>query len=244
MITRQAQEYAAHELKRRLAPRHGLAIGWVVLWTPLLWMLSALLGASALLFNWPFRGQAWNGFGFGFALGAVLFLCFPCRPLYVLGHELTHWLAAKITFHKTGKLRVGLRQGSIDIPKPTLFIVLAPYIIPFYLLISLPIIAILAACWSTRPAAFSAAAGAWLGLCGSYHIVLTILALTSGQRDLDFRGPVLSYSFIVFGNLLVLFLALVLLSRQWRQAWELPWHLLECCFLFLHEKLAMAIRNA
>ena len=238
MITRKAEEYAARELKKRLSPRHGLSIWWVLLWTPLLWALSALLLASLPhLPSQTFTGLATNGFGFGFALGAVLFLNFPCRPVYVLGHELTHWLAAKLTFHQTGKLRLGLRQGSIDIPKPTLFIVLAPYVVPFYLLLSLGAIAVLTHCWNSRPDIFPLMAGIWLGLCYSYHIVLTILALAHGQSDLDFRGPVLSYSAIVFGNLLIMYLLLAGAGHQWGRAWQIPWQILRQSYRFLHNQL-------
>lgn len=227
MITRKAQDYAVSELKRRLSPRHGLSIWWVILWTPLLWLASVWLVVSLWRFPKGFV-TGWPAYAFAgaFALGGILFCFFPLRPLYVFGHELTHWLAAVLTAHQVGALRLGLRKGSVDITQPTLFIALAPYFIPLYLVLSAGLLAFTRLCWPTTPDFFWGIAFAWLGLCYSYHLVLTILALTHGQSDLQFRGPVLSYAIIVFGNLLVLYLAMVLLSGNWHASWEVPWQIL------------------
>ena len=228
MITRKAKQQAQRELKRRKAPRHGLSIVWVILWSPVLWMLTGLLAVS--LWRFPkdfFNGLAASSFAFAFALGSVLFVCFPCRPLYVFGHELTHWLAALVTGHKADFPRLGLQKGSVNVTQPTLFIALAPYFFPFLLFLSAIAIAIIRLFWHNAPALFWNFAFAWLGLCYSYHIVLTILALAHGQSDLQFRGPVLSYSVILFGNFLVLYLSMVLISQNWRGGWEIPWQLIK-----------------
>lgn len=226
-MTRQAEEFAVQELQRRLAPRHGLSIWWVILWVPVLWLASAWLVASLWRFPKDFVA-GWPAFSFAvaFITGGVLFCVYPCRPLYVFGHELTHWLAAVFTAHQTGALRLGLRRGSVEIPRPTLFIALSPYFIPLFLLLSAGLFAFAGFCWPNAPLPFWCVAFAWLGLCYSYHIVLTILALAHGQSDLQYRGPALSYAVIVFGNLLVLYLAMVMLSQNWRACWEIPWRIL------------------
>lgn len=226
MTTQKAVEYAKRELKRRKAPRHGLSIVWVILWTPVLWFLVGLLVVS--LWQFPkdfFTGLKAASFAFAFALGSVLFVCFPCRPVYVFGHELTHWFAAVLTGHKADFPRLGLQKGSVNVTQPTLFIALAPYFLPFFLILSAIALAIIRIFWHEAPVLFWNLAFAWLGLCYSYHLVLTILALGRGQSDLQFRGPVLSYSVIVFGNLLVLYLSLVLVSQNWRGGWNIPWQL-------------------
>ncbi|MBQ4481067.1 MAG: hypothetical protein II943_10560 [Victivallales bacterium] len=226
MTTRKAEEYAERELKRRLSPRHGLSIWWVILWVPVLWLASVLLLVSLWRFPKDFvTGWPAISFAVAFLAGSVLFCIFPCRPLYVFGHELTHWLAAVLTARQTGALRLGLRKGSVEIPRPTLFIALAPYFIPLFLLISAGLFAFAGLCWPSTPPLFWCAAFAWLGLCYSYHIVLTILALAHGQSDLQYRGPMLSYAVILFGNLLVLYLAMVMLSQNWRAGWEIPWQI-------------------
>ncbi|MBR4125462.1 MAG: hypothetical protein IKR13_04595, partial [Victivallales bacterium] len=123
MTTQKAVEYAKRELKRRKAPRHGLSIVWVILWTPVLWFLVGLLVVS--LWQFPkdfFTGLKAASFAFAFALGSVLFVCFPCRPVYVFGHELTHWFAAVLTGHKADFPRLGLQKGSVNVTQPTLFI--------------------------------------------------------------------------------------------------------------------------
>lgn len=231
MTTRQAKEYAVRELKRRRAPRHGLSIWWVILWTPLLWCFSAILVVS--LWRFPkdfFTGPASVAFAFAFALGSVLFVCFPCQPVYVFGHELTHWLAAVLTGHHADFPKLGLNKGSVNVIQPTLFIALAPYFLPLYLLVSAIAFAVVRLIATATPPIFWELAFGWLGLCYSYHIVLTILALARGQTDLKFRGPVLSYSVIVFGNLLVLYLALVVVSLEWRAAWSIPWQFISNLF--------------
>jgi hypothetical protein len=226
MSAHQTKDLVKRELKRRKAPRHGLSIVWVILWSPVLWILTGLLIVS--LWRFPkdfFNGLAASSFAFAFALGSVLFVCFPCRPLYVFGHELTHWFAAVLTGHKADFPRLGLQKGSVNVTQPTLFIALAPYFLPFFLILSAIAIAITRLFWHNAPSLFWNLAFAWLGLCYSYHIVLTILALAHGQSDLQFRGPVLSYSVIVFGNFLVLYLSLVLVSQNWRAGWNIPWQL-------------------
>ena len=227
MITRRAEEFAESELKRRLAPRHGLSVWWVVLWTPLLWLASAWLTVALWRFPKDFvAGAPAYAFACAFALGGILFCFFPMRPLYVFGHELTHWLAAVLTMHKTGALRLGLRKGSVEIPRPTLFIALAPYFIPLYLLLSAGLFTFAGLYCPVEPVAFWTVAFAWIGLCYSYHIVLTVLALAHGQSDLQYRGPVLSCAVIVLGNLLVLYLVMAMISQNWRAAWEVPWQIL------------------
>ncbi len=236
MMTRKAEQYAARELKRRRAPRHGLSIGWVIFWSPLLWLLSALLAASLWCFpKARFTGTAASAFAFAFALGSVLFVNFPCRPIYIFGHEFTHWLAALLTGHHADFPRLGLHKGSVNILQPTLFIALAPYFLPFFLLISAIVFSVIRLCNPQTTPLFWNLAFGWLGLCYSYHIVLTILALARGQSDLQFRGPVLSYSVILFGNLLVLYLAVVLVSQEWRAAWATPWRLVVLTYNFLNQ---------
>ena len=83
----------------------------------------------------------------GGALGLMLFGVSPLRPLYVIGHELTHWLAAKITFRKTGEIKLKWNQGYIEIIEPNGFIALAPYWVPFYFMLSACIVAFVMALW-------------------------------------------------------------------------------------------------
>ncbi len=140
-----------------------------------------------------------------FAAGLVLFSFLPLKPIYILGHELTHWLTAKLFRRRTGAFHWGLQSGSIAVDAPNGAIILAPYCIPFYFLLAL---GILAFCTLLRPAwaadsRFLMGAAVLLGLCYAYHLALTARALWHGQSDLRHCGVPLSLLFILGFNLLV-----------------------------------------
>ena len=182
----------------------------------LLWLPVALsLAAGAAFWLWRMLPAAQRRLEGGLpclrlglaalAAGLVLFGFLPLKPLYVLGHELTHWLAAKLFRRPTGAFHWGLQSGSVAVAAPNGAIILAPYCIPFYFLLAL---GVLAFCTLVRPAwaadtRFQAGAALLLGLCYAYHLALTARALWHGQSDLRHCGVLLSLVFIIGCNLLV-----------------------------------------
>lgn len=162
----------------------------------------------------------------GVAFGMLLFSFIPLQPIYVIGHELTHWLAAKITFHKTGKIKLKWNHGCIEIIDPNGFIALAPYWVPFFFLLSACIAAFVMAMWGNRMTMHARQGTAcWLGLMYAYHIALTIRALRCGQKDMEYCGKFLSWCIIVSMNLVTAFLAFAVASSDPLNAFAIPWRL-------------------
>jgi hypothetical protein len=155
--------------------------------------------------------------GVAFLAGLPLFSFLRLNPLYVFGHELTHWVMAKIFLRKTGRFQSGKAAGAVEVEKPNVWIILAPYVLPFYLLVIIGLygLIMLIANGSIHPYAVVAFA-ILLGLSYAYHVVLTIIALRAGQADLKMKGKILSLMMVITGNLLFVFMALIMATRQWR----------------------------
>ena len=178
----------------------AVALGWTILTLPLCVDPRTVL--------WP----AVAGF-----VTAELFLLSGLRlvRLYVVGHELTHWLAAKLCGRRTGRLRAEASRGSIEVDDPNALIVLAPYFVPVYSLAWIGLYGLLRMAVGTVPDWGVALFSAGLGATCAFHLTLTVLALQRGQEDLRLCGPVFSMSVVLFGNLALVFLALVVAGRLW-----------------------------
>lgn len=157
-----------------------------------------------------------------------LFLFRPVR-LYVLGHELSHALAAWASGAKVLGFSVGDKGGHVDLSYSNAFIALAPYVVPVYALGAAAGYRVLlwaAPAWAT--AGSRTAFLAVMGACLSFHLLHTAEALwTVRQPDLRHAGGALfSLSFIALANglalallLKCLFPASVSLARVWGSAW-------------------------
>ena len=158
----------------------------------------------------------------GFASGLILF-SIGCRflALYVVGHELTHWLAAKLFLRKTGTFRVGSASGCVAVERPNVWIVLAPYFIPVYTLIWIGFYGVF--CFWHGPATGRIAQlfHAGVGFSYAFHTVLTFQALLHGQQDLRLYGRTFSLSLILFCNLAILLVCLIVASRQFSYGTQL-----------------------
>ena len=166
----------------------------------------------------PVAGATLARFLIGVAVWLVLFFVLP-RPVrgYVLAHEFSHALAAWISGEKVSRLRVGKHGGSVLVSNPTLFIALAPYMLPFYSLLLLLGTAI-AGLWLDLSAWIP-----WmpflLGLTWSFHLSFTILSLALGQSDIHPFGPVCAYPVIFTGNLLILLPAIAWIAPVSLETW-------------------------
>lgn len=227
MLTRNAAKLAAREA-RRLRSREGLPWYLAIPATLFYAALALWMGASLLRlpkgFLWQ---QPWGRWILcGAAAGILLFAMFRLTPLYIVGHEMTHWLAAKLTGCPTGRIQLGLRKGFVEVQGGGGFVSLAPYVFPFYAVLWGGMVAFLSLlpldypAWA-RPAALALLGGAW-----AYHLVLTVYALRMGQSDLEFWGKIPSLAFILAGNLLFLFVLLALASPAPQDLWRIPWETL------------------
>ena len=64
--------------------------------------------------------------GGAFVVGLPLFCFLRLNSLYVFGHELTHWVMAKIFLRKTGRFQSGKNAGAVEVENPNVWIILAP----------------------------------------------------------------------------------------------------------------------
>ena len=191
-----------------------------LLLTPVLYLAAAVVAWTA--FALPVRVDRHLGLlpaGLGFAATLVLFVCGRrFVRLYVFGHELTHWLAAKLFRRRTGRLRVGRHSGSVEVEDPNAIIVLAPYIVPVYTLMVTGAYGVVRFLVEPFPAWGIAGFSAALGSPYAFHLDLTGLSLRYGRQDLRLCGPVFSIGLILLGNLALIFLALVVAGRHWDTA--------------------------
>lgn len=200
--------WASRLLRLALVPPLYLAtlvVGWTVLSLPL------CIDPRTVL--WPVAA--------GFVV-AELFLLSGLRlvRLYVVGHELTHWLAAKVFRRRTGRFRAEARSGSIEVEDPNALIVLAPYFVPVYTLAWVGVYGIVRMWVDPVPEWGVAVFSGGLGATYAFHVTLTGLALQRGQEDLRLCGPVFSVGVVLLGNLVLVFLALVVAGRLWGLAFN------------------------
>lgn len=162
--------------------------------------------------------------GLGFLAAHGLFaLRLRFIRLYVFGHELTHWFAAKLFRRRTGRFEVGRRGGSVEVENPNTLIVLAPYFVPVYTLAWIGAYGIVRLFIEPIPTWGVMLFGVGLGATYAFHLVLTWLSLKAGQEDLRLCGPIFSVGVILLGNLLLIFLTLTVAGRLWGIAFAEWW---------------------
>ncbi len=183
---------------------------------PLLWALGETLlrGLAADLVGGPLITPERIWFCGG-ALGMVALYLWKGHALmviYVFAHEMTHALAGILCLARIHRVSVRETGGFVELSKSNLFITLAPYCVPFYLLIAVGLRALTAWLW---PGVIPEEP--WHGLFGVltlFHILYTIGALlTAGQPDLHEYGVLFSCWLILCVNLFCASVALTLAGR-------------------------------
>ncbi len=226
--------------RRPPALRHGLRWPGKLLGLLIAMPLVAVLFGS--LWRFPYDFQSFRdphllALVLAFGIGLFLFPFHRFTVVYVFGHELTHWIAAKLCLRKTGRFQVRSASGFVEITDPNAFITLAPYFVPLYFFLSVGLAAF-ALLWWTPPPVAVVAFFAWLGFCYAYHVVLTAVALSRAQTDMDHCGYLLSYTLILGANLLFLYLALILLTQNWDAGWKVPVQVSKDLFTWLMHSFA------
>jgi hypothetical protein len=224
----------------------------------LLLPLSALLswGAAKALAGVALGGPTAAPFMAGFGLVAVAWIlgthvvdpagAFAWAPraarwLYVLGHELTHALAAWTSGGKVFAIKVADDGGHVDLSHSSAFVALAPYCVPFHALLVVFGYRVLLWFWPDVQAeeVFLLLMGGAL----AFHALMTWETLTQvKQPDLAAAGGSL-FSFSVIGainGLVVLLLLKALFPESvsfsasvkfagsgawwfWTKAWTMVW---------------------
>jgi len=151
--------------------------------------------------------------GVGFCIGLLIFsLMSTFSRTYIFGHELTHWLMAKLFRRRTSGLKIGKNGGSLHVEKPNIFIVLAPYIFPLYTILWFVLAGLFQVSVKTDWGALMLYAG--VGFTYAYHVTMTILAISKNQSDLKMYGHFFSICIILNINVFTLFLGISYFSED------------------------------
>lgn len=174
----------------------------------LLWPLSLCLAWSLghLLWALPWAQGQLPWFGAGF-VAYLLVQAFFWRPLflYVMGHELTHALAAVLQGGRADDLRVSTKGGMVKVNRSNFVVNLAPYFFPLYTA---------AACgvWIIAAERFRPALALLVGFSLAFHFALTLYSLRQHQSDLSEVGWLFAIPLILAANLVITALVLRLLA--------------------------------
>lgn len=184
----------------------GLATRFAV--SLLLWPLAASLtwALGRMLWRLPWAQGQLPWFAGGFALYLAIQIFF-WRPLflYVMGHELTHALAAVLQGGQADDLRVSSRGGMVKVNRSNFVVNLAPYFFPIYT-------AMAAGIWAIAAEPFRPWLAGLLGLTLAFHFALTIFSLKEHQSDIAEVGWLFAFPFILALNVLITALVLRLVA--------------------------------
>ena len=187
---------------------------------PLLLYLSVVLFLFSAQVATHFQNHAqYRYFLIGLIAGCIIFCSlWQCSTLYVIGHELTHYLVAKIFRKETGRFRIRSREGSVEVANPNFWVILAPYFVPFWMLLTAGVCGI-HLFFANAPSAFTIGIYQFLlGLTAAHHLVLTLNGIYHGQSDLRRCGTFFSLSLILACNTLMLAIGLLIATGAWASA--------------------------
>ena len=172
------------------------------------YFLSGLLIHSCFVLDYSTPSPVLGPLIIGFAAGLLIFIFVnKFIPLYVFGHELAHWIFAKLFLRETGKFKVGRDGGAVEIKNPNLWISLAPYFYPTFTVFWVPFWFLFKYLDDRYPYSLSIYF-VILAITWAYHVAMTAYALKFEQSDIEKYGRPISFTLILFINLFVIFIFL------------------------------------
>ena len=187
-------------------------------------LLALFLLPLALFVAAEVFGACWHVFvdfqnAVGFLAGAALycvihFSVYKFERMYVFAHETTHAVAAMLFGFRVHDMSVNKDSGHVKMDRCNAAVVLAPYIIPFYSIITGLIYVGIGLFWPVEN--YSGAFIFLVGFFMAFHWVQTCKTLWETQQpDLKMAGGnIFSVVMIVLGNMVVLALVLKCLFPQ------------------------------
>lgn len=126
--------------------------------------------------------------------------------VYVVGHELTHALAAKLSFGHVETMKFDLSGGYVETDADNLFIALSPYFTPLWMLCWMLLLWVphLLLPFESFPAWFYGGCGFWW----AFHLYWTGWIIPREQPDMLENGLMLSMLITLLMNIVVLVLIL------------------------------------
>ena len=192
-----------------------LPLGWITFETFL-----RSFGHAALEGAFWKTSELWF-FCIGVVMWLVLFYGLRGRPMlwaYVAGHELTHAIFVLLSGGNVKGVHISAEGGHVLTNKNNLLIVLSPYFVPFYTLVTIGlwwIVSKFAPDWTAERAQLLFAA---IGFTWTFHVSFTIWMITREQPDLHHYGRVFSIALIILVNTVLISALLIIASP------DVTWH--------------------
>lgn len=197
---------------------------WVKAWAGVFLVLPSVVLTIAFLR--AFQGVAVGGgvvedslmwFALGGASAMVWFVFFkPLIFLYVIGHEFSHAIWVWLHGGRVHEFEARMQGGHIVTDKTNTWIVLAPYVFPFYTVLWLAAYAV--AVFLLGVAGDDRVLFAGIGFTWILHLAYTVWMIYKGQPDIEYGGTLFSLTFVYLANLAVISCLLVVGSS--RVTWE------------------------
>jgi len=144
-----------------------------------------------------------------FLLGGGLYVAlhlfiYDFSRFYVLAHEFTHALSAMLCGYKVSDVNVKQDSGSVKVSGANVFVLLSPYIIPFYAVLTALIYFALGFFYPVE--VYRNTVVALLGFFAVMHFIHTYKALTEvKQPDVNLAGgSIFSFSLIILFNAVII----------------------------------------
>jgi len=139
--------------------------------------------------------------------------------VYVFGHEMLHALATWLCLGSVSNFRASASGGSVTSSKTNTLIRLAPYCVPFYVLLATGVYLALDQWWRPLNAQLPYVFGT-LGFFYAFHLAFTVWSMRRDQPDLKPDGWIFSLTIIFLANLAVFtLLAGFVLTGDLKYAW-------------------------
>ena len=144
---------------------------------------------------------------------SLLYLYLP-KPIwiYVLGHEFTHAIASMLCGGRVRGMKVTVDGGYVYVTRDNFFVTLSPYFIPIYAILVFVVFALTQYFLNFKNSPMFWGLFFWaLGLSYCFHVFLTAHILRTRQPDIVSQGYLFSAVVIYLGNMMVLFVGLILI---------------------------------
>ncbi len=159
-----------------------------------------LFADAVLIFTLPVllarkitSSQGWFLVAGALAYTAVHFLVRRPERLYLWGHELTHLIVAKLFFRRVHGFHITSRSGGkVVIDRTNVAIDLAPYAVPFYCVVALPLIMIFRGQHRYAGDIYLAVVAFFFTM----HLYFSVEGFLHGQPDLRRSGRLFSVSVV------------------------------------------------
>ncbi|MCH2206738.1 MAG: hypothetical protein MK132_12815 [Lentisphaerales bacterium] len=214
------------------------------------YMLGFLMVHAVLKLNYGAHQEITYSLLGGLVAGIIIF-SFVChfKRFYIFGHELAHWIFAKLFMKETKNFKVGKDGGAVQVKDPNVWVVLAPYFYPTFTIMWLPFWFLFSHFQKEIQYSFQIFF-VMLGMSWAYHLVLTLYALKFEQSDIEKYGRPLSFSIIFLFNMLFIYFFLICVTDGLKAGIYILWCTISHDIVYLAtlvqsgaEKLSMFISS-